>query len=104
MAIARNSLTSRRSSGVRCAISRMGCSLRRRVAGPLKIALRCTTACGEADDMDAVRDGFLECRIRAHARQDVLGLMRDSFDAIRFVFAGIDQPQVAQAKVLHAAN
>src|SRR2546429_5706859 len=30
--------------------------------------------------------------------------MRNSFDAIRFVFAGIDQPQVAQAKVLHAAN
>src|SRR5438105_13543800 len=30
--------------------------------------------------------------------------MRDSFDAIRFVFAGIDEPQVAQAKVLHAAD
>src|SRR6266850_88615 len=77
---------------------------RRRIARPLQIALCRAPPRRQPNDVYAVGERFLERRERTDARDHVLRLMRDPFDAVRIVFARIHEPQVAQAEVFHPAH
>jgi hypothetical protein len=82
----------------------LGTILPIRFARTLHIALGRATTRGESHDVHAAGDRLFQGRKPPHPRENVLRLMRNALHAIRFVFAWIDEPQIAQAEIFHAAH
>ena len=54
--------------------------------------------------MHTIGEGLFQRGQHVDARQHILSLMRDPFDAVGLVLARIHQPQVTKAEILHGAH